>query len=68
MALQDPEGATLDINQEVWGWHTIPTAAAYPREEWSISRALRGETTVGREVRLIRPDGSHYDVLISAAP
>jgi signal transduction histidine kinase len=29
---------------------------------------LRGERTVGREVRLIRPDGSHYDVLISAAP
>jgi PAS domain-containing protein len=30
MALQDPEGTTLEVNPEVWGWHTTPTAAAYP--------------------------------------
>jgi PAS domain S-box-containing protein len=68
MALQDPEGATLDVNQEVWGVAHYPDGRRIPREEWSISRALRGETTVGGEVRLIRPDGSHYDVLMSAAP
>ena len=28
MALQDPEGTTLDINPEVWGWHTTPTVVA----------------------------------------
>jgi PAS domain S-box-containing protein len=68
MALQDPEGAALDINQEVWGVAHHPDGRRIPREEWSICRALRGETTVGGEVRFVRPDGSHYDVLISTAP
>ena len=45
-----------------------PDGHRLPLEEWPISRALGGETTVGREVRMTRPDGSHYDVLISAAP
>ncbi|CAA9392721.1 MAG: hypothetical protein AVDCRST_MAG22-710 [uncultured Rubrobacteraceae bacterium] len=68
MALRDPEGTTLDITPEVWGTAHYPDGGPIPREEWSISRALRGETTVGREARMVRPDGSHYDVLISAAP
>ena len=68
MALLDPEGATLDITPEVWGVAHYPNGSRIPREEWSIARALRGETTIGREARMVRPDGSHYDVLISAAP
>ena len=68
MALLDPEGTTLDSTPEVWGLAHYPDGSRIPREEWSISRALRGETTVGREARMVRPDGSHYDVLISAAP
>ena len=68
MALQDPGGTTLDINPEVWGVAHYPDGHRIPREDWSIPRALRGETTVGREVRMVRPDGSHYDTLISAAP
>jgi signal transduction histidine kinase len=68
MALQDPEGTTLDINSGVWGVAHYPNGRRIPRKEWSVSRALRGETTVGREARMIRPDGSYYDVLISAAP
>lgn len=68
MALLDPEGTTLDITPEVWGVAHYPDGRRIPREEWSISRALRGETTVGREARMVRPNGSHYDVLISAAP
>ena len=68
MALQDPEGTTLDRTPEVWGVAHYPDGRRIPREEWSISRALRGETTVGRETHMLRPDGSHYDVLISAAP
>jgi signal transduction histidine kinase len=68
MALRDPEGTTLDITPEVWGVAHYPDGRRIPRKEWSISRALRGETTVGREARMARPDGSHYDVLISAAP
>ncbi len=68
MALLDPEGTTLDVTPKVWGVAHYPDGRRIPREEWSISRALRGETTVGRETRMIRPDGSHYDALISAAP
>ena len=68
MALLDPEGTTLDITPEVWGVAHYPNGSRIPREEWSIARALRGETTIGREARMVRPDGSHYDVLISAAP
>ncbi|MDQ3639837.1 MAG: PAS domain-containing protein [Actinomycetota bacterium] len=68
MALRDPEGTTLEDTPEVWGVAHYPDGSRIPREEWPISRALRGETTVGREARMVRPDGSHYDVLISAAP
>ncbi len=68
MALQDPEGTTLEINPEVWGVAHYTDGRRVPLEEWPISRALQGETTLGRDVRMIRPDGSHYDALISAAP
>jgi PAS domain S-box-containing protein len=68
MALQDPEGTTLNINPEVWGVTHYPDGRRVPQEEWPISRALRGETTVGQEACMIRPDGSQYDALISAAP
>ncbi len=68
MAMRDPEGTTLEDTPEVWGVAHYPDGSRIPQEEWSISRALRGETTVGREARMVRPDGSHYDVLISAAP
>jgi signal transduction histidine kinase len=68
MALQDPEGTTLDINPEVWGVAHYTDGRRVPSKDWPVSRALRGETVVGREARMMRPDGSHYDVLISAAP
>ena len=68
MAMRDPEGTTLEMTPEVWGVGHYPDGSRIPREEWSIARALRGETTVGREARMVRPDGTHYDVLISAAP
>jgi signal transduction histidine kinase/GAF domain-containing protein len=68
MALQDPEGTTLDRIPEVWGVAHYPDGRRIPRDEWSIPRALRGETTVGRETRMVRPNGSHCDFLISAAP
>jgi signal transduction histidine kinase len=68
MALQVPEGTTLAVNTKVWGAAHYPDGRLVPLEEWPMSKALRGETAVGREARMIRPDGSHYDVLISAAP
>ena len=68
MALRDPKGTTLDVTPQVWGVAYYPDGRRIHRDEWSISRALRGETTVGREARMLRPDGSHCDFLISAAP
>jgi PAS domain S-box-containing protein len=68
MALRDPEGTTLEETSNVWGVAHYPEGRRIPQEESSIARALRGETTVGRETRMVRPDDSHYDVLISAAP
>jgi signal transduction histidine kinase len=68
MALRDPVGTTLEETPEVWGVAHYPEGRRIPQEESSIPRALRGETTVGRETRMVSPDDSHYDVLISAAP
>jgi signal transduction histidine kinase len=68
MALVDLEGTTLDDAPEMWGVAHYPDGRRIPLEEWSIPRALQGETTVGREARMVRPDGSHCDFLISAAP
>ncbi|HET7272787.1 MAG TPA: PAS domain-containing protein [Rubrobacter sp.] len=68
MALRDPEGTTLEESTGVWGTAYYPEGRRVPSEESSMAGALRGETTVGRETRMVRPDGSHYDVLISAAP
>ena len=68
MAIRDPEGTTLEESTEVWGAAYYPEGRRVLSEGSSIARALRGETTVGRETRMVRQDGSHYDVLISAAP
>jgi PAS domain S-box-containing protein len=68
MALVELEGTTLADLPEVWGVAHYPDGRRIPLEEWSIPRALRGETTVGREARVVRPDGSHCDFLISTAP
>jgi PAS domain S-box-containing protein len=68
LALIDPEEITLEIAPEVWGEAYYPGGSRMTLEEWSTALALRGETTLGRETRMVRPDGSHYDILISAAP
>ena len=68
MALRDPEGTTLEMTPQVWGVAYSPDGRRLPLEEWSIRRALCGETTLGREIRMIRPGGNYCDFLISAAP
>ncbi len=68
IALADPVGTTLEDAREVWGEAYHPDGHPVSPEEWAIPRALRGETTVGMETRMVRPDGGHYDVLVSAAP
>lgn len=68
IAMMEPEGAALETIPEVVGVPHYPDGTRMPVEEWSMPRALRGETTVGMEVRLVRPDGSYYDLLVSAGP
>jgi len=68
MALLDPEDASLQVAEDFWGKAYTPDGMPLPVEKWSLQRALRGEVTVGIESRMVRPDGSHYDVSISAAP
>ena len=68
LALMEPEGTTLDIAPEVWGEAHDPDGRRIPLEEWSLPRALQGETTVSTETHMVRLDGSFYDILISAAP
>lgn len=36
--------------------------------DWPTVLALKGQKTVGKEIRMVRPDGSHYDISISASP
>ena len=52
----------------LWGKAYYPDGHPIPLQAWPLQQALRGNTTVGAEARVIRPDGSYYDVLISAAP
>ena len=68
MGLMDPEGTTPEMAPEVWGVAHYPDGRRMPLQEWSIPKALRGETTVGMEARIVRPDSTHRDFLISAAP
>jgi signal transduction histidine kinase len=68
MAMLDPESADLDTLRTDWGRPNNSNGYRIPLEKWSIPRALQGKMTVGIESRIMRPDGSYYDVLISAAP
>lgn len=52
----------------LWGKAYYPDGHPIPLQAWPLQQALRGNTTVGAEARVVRPDGSHQDVLISAAP
>ena len=45
-----------------------PDGRPYPAANHPVARALRGETVVGAEARLIRTDGTEITVRISATP
>lgn len=68
LALLDPKGTTLDISPQVWGQAFDIHGELVPLERWATVKALQGQATFGRESRMVRPDGSYYDVLISATP
>src|SRR5437773_8002160 len=70
LAWKSPEHTTVDAQSapQVWGNAYDFEGRAIPVEEWPITLALRGLTTVGKDLRMIHPDGRHYDISISAAP
>jgi len=68
LAQLDPEGTALDIDLLAWGTAYDIEGKAIPLERYCIAKALRGEATSGYESRMVRQDGSYYDILISAAP
>lgn len=52
----------------LWGKAYYPDGHPIPLQAWPLHKALHGTTTIGAEARVVRPDGSAYDVMISAAP
>ena len=68
LAQLDSEGTTLDIDFRAWGTAYDPEGNLIPLEDYCMVRALRGISSNALESRMVRPDGSYYDILISAAP
>ena len=67
LARRNPEGAGLDSAPDAWG-QAYAAGRPLPLEAWPLARALRGETVVDHEVRMVRSDGVVYDLRISSAP
>ena len=70
LAWKSPEHTTIDVQSapEVWGNAEDFEGRAIPVEEWPITLALRGIKTEGKELKLLRPDGTYFDLSISASP
>lgn len=68
MAFLDPVGKTLEEGSTIWGEAHDGDGRRIPGEEQPLAKALGGEVTICKRLRMFRPDGSFYDILISAAP
>ncbi|MDZ8183383.1 MAG: PAS domain S-box protein [Nostoc sp. ChiSLP02] len=68
LAQQDPNSTALDLDVSSWGTAYDVEGSVIPLENYAISRALRGEVNNALESRMVRADGSYYDILASAAP
>jgi PAS domain S-box-containing protein len=68
LALREPVGTGLADSQAVWGQSRDERGRPVPLDRWSVAKALKGRTTRGRRRRMVRPDGTHYDILVSASP
>ncbi|MGQ0644037.1 MAG: chemotaxis protein CheB [Elusimicrobiota bacterium] len=64
----DPDGRTLDLPPGDWGAVYYPDGRPMPADHWPVTRALRGEAAAGQQVRMLRPDGTAYDLLMGCAP
>ncbi|GAB4234591.1 MAG: hypothetical protein Kow00121_62340 [Elainellaceae cyanobacterium] len=68
LAQQDPQETMLDLNLLDWGTAYDADGNLIPVENYAISKALRGENCNTFESRMVRADGSYYDILVGAAP
>jgi PAS domain S-box-containing protein len=68
LAMGQPNAATVEGAEAFWGDAYDPNGERIELADWPISRAVRGEITLGRELHMVRRDGHAYDVLCSAAP
>jgi PAS domain S-box-containing protein len=68
LAQLDPQDTTLDLDLMDWGTSYDADGNVIPVEDYAISKALQGEISNVFETRMVRADGSYYDILVSAAP
>lgn len=68
MAGVDPEDSSLDLDIDRWGQAFDPKGEMIPYHEYAISKALRGQLSQAMQCHMVRADGFHYDLLVSAAP
>lgn len=68
MARGDPAGAPVTDGPVYWGtgYHLDGTVIA--PEDWVSARVMRTRAPVVESARMVRDDGSSYDIAISAAP
>jgi PAS domain S-box-containing protein len=70
IADRDPKGTGLAEGPAVWGecFERDEDEQPVPVYDWPVARALRGETTVGRELHKRHADGSRTYIQIAATP
>ncbi len=68
IAQVDAEDSPADPTTDLWGALHDQDGVRLPFDQWPLPKALCGKITVGQELRLVRPDGSHSDLLVSSAP
>jgi len=67
-AQRNPKGRMITAAPNIWGEIYDSNGRNVPATEWPWARALRGQTTLGSEYRLVRPNGEYSDVLFGSSP
>jgi signal transduction histidine kinase len=62
------KGMALSLGPEIWGKMFDLRGHLVPGEQWPPMRAMHGETTTGKECRMVHKDGTSYHLLFGAAP
>jgi PAS domain S-box-containing protein len=57
-----------NLDTEYWGKPFTFEGEAIPVNQWPPALALLGVKSEGSEARMVRPDGTHYDISMSASP